>query len=140
MKKNEFHIKHSELLQECMHMEDALRGHYGLIKSKRNLDDYAKYTELVDEDTLGQLIDKLKKLNGQYSESFIKKLEKAKEIRNYYAHRIFYHHSPFNHDEVKLFDEKKIIREYRYINKINDELDIIYQKKRNKTKGKNEQK
>ena len=125
---------HSDILYECIMMEDRLRGHYGLIKSKKDVEAFGKYTEQVDDDNLGQLINKLKKLEGQYSKSFIGKLEKAKDIRNYYAHRVYYHHIPFNYEEVKKVDEDKIKKDYKYIKKMIEELDNIYEKKLAKTK------
>ena len=132
MKVNEFKIMHSDLLQECMHMEDRLRGHYGLIKGKKDLNAFIKYAEKVGENTMGQLIKKLAELEGQYSKSFIKKLEKAKNIRNYYAHDVYCEHNPFNYEEVKKTDEALIIRNMKYIKKMNKELDNIYTKKYNK--------
>ena len=128
MNKDEFRIKHSELIEQCIYLEDILKRYYRVVKGESELNKVIRISDKLEDNEMGQLINKYKegRLDYDFPNNFIERLDKCKEIRNYYAHEVFCHNNPFNKNETKKADGERIISNLNFIRNTYDEFCEIY--------------
>ena len=135
MTKSEYRIKHSELIENCIYIEDILKRFYGIANDKGDLDKFIKITDELDNDPMGKLINLYKKNNNcGLPNDFIEKLDKVREIRNYYVHRVFYQNNPFNYKVADSVDALKINESLMFVQNVYSDFCVFFDEKQARTK------
>lgn len=121
----EFQIKHSEIIKQYQFIEHDLEGIFGLLEHGN----FEELTHRVENDTMGELIRKVKFLIKENKVNYLDKndfniLEQIRYNRNYWAHQCYLD----IHEEKNKYDEiaKRLTNELKVAEDMNAKLRSIF--------------
>lgn len=123
----EFRIRHSEIIEQYQLIEHHLEGIFGLIGNG----DFDELTRRVENDTMGELIRKVRFMVKENNINLINKddfniLEEIRDERNYWCHQCYLDIKKLGNEGIDIY--KRIDIELTKVINMNTKLRDVFKK------------